>query len=121
MSWFGFGGSSKGNEDKEQSVAPSSDFSQSSSFNDSSTQFAAPSSSSSTRSSAFEQELALEQQKAMVQTVMLKLTEISFDKCITKPSSSLSSSEQSCIAAVVGKYLDTSEHIVGKFMGGQGH
>lgn len=57
----------------------------------------------------------MEQQKIMIQAVMMKLTETAFDTCITKPSSSLSSSEQSCIASVVGKYLDTSELVVGRF------
>ena len=64
---------------------------------------------------SFEQELAMEQQKAMVQAVMGRLTEMSFEACISKPSSSLSSSEKSCIQAVTAKYLDASEFTVGRF------
>lgn len=61
----------------------------------------------------------MEQQKALIQAVMFKLTEASFESCVTKPSSSLSSTERSCISAVVGKYLDTSEFVVGQFTAGQ--
>ena len=38
-----------------------------------------------------------EQQKALVQSVIARLTEMAFETCITKPASSLSSGEQSCI------------------------
>jgi hypothetical protein len=116
MSWF-FGG---GNDDKKDSSssAPvnvdsysSSDFSSSSSNTFDSGNFSAPGRSSGN----FEQELMMEQQKIMIQAVMMKLTETAFDTCITKPSSSLSSSEQSCIGSVVGKYLDTSELVVSRF------
>ena len=58
--------------------------------------------SSASSSASFEQELMQEQQKAVIQAVMFKLTEAAFDSCVTKPSSSLSYSEQSCISAVVG-------------------
>jgi hypothetical protein len=61
-----------------------------------------PTSSASSSSASFEQELMQEQQKAVIQAVMFKLTEAAFDSCVTKPSSSLSYSEQSCISAVVG-------------------
>ena len=56
-----------------------------------------------------------EQQKAMIQAVVFKLTDLAFDQCVPKPSSSLSSSEQSCISSVVGKYFETSQLIVGRF------
>lgn len=68
---------------------------------------------------SFEQELMAEQQKAMIQAVMFKLTDVAFENCVTKPSTSLSSSEQSCISATVGKYLETTELIVGRFQGQQ--
>ena len=67
--------------------------------------------------SNFENELRLEQQKIMIQQVMFKLTELSFEKCVTKPSSSLSSSEKACIEAVATKYIDASEFVVGQFSG----
>ncbi|CAM9277215.1 unnamed protein product [Heterosigma akashiwo] len=57
-----------------------------------------------------------EQQRALIQTVVAKLTEIAHDKCVGKPSSSLSSSEQACIHSVVSKYLDTSEFVLGRMM-----
>ncbi|KAJ1423552.1 hypothetical protein B484DRAFT_451820 [Ochromonadaceae sp. CCMP2298] len=69
--------------------------------------------------SSFEQELMQEQQRAVIQAVMFKLTESSFDACVPKPSSSLSYGEKSCISAVVGKYLDTSELVVGRMQGAQ--
>lgn len=44
------------------------------------------------------EELVLaEQQTALVRQVIGRLTEMAFDSCIAKPSSALSSSEQSCI------------------------
>ncbi|EWM20661.1 mitochondrial protein translocase family [Nannochloropsis gaditana] len=55
-----------------------------------------------------------EQQKALVQSVIARLTEMAFETCITKPASSLSSGEQSCIQATVAKYLDTSEFVLGR-------
>ena len=56
-----------------------------------------------------------EQQKAMIQAIVFKLTDLAFDQCVPKPSSSLSSSEQSCISSVVGKYFETSQLVVGRF------
>jgi import inner membrane translocase subunit TIM13 len=128
MSWFGFGGSKDNNEGSSSSSSsrPMSDeFRAESAFNNS-TDFAAPRSSvgagsSGGSSGSFEQELQMEQQKALVQAIMLKLTDAAFDTCITKPSSSMSSSETHCIQAVVGKYLQTSELIVGRMSGGAEH
>lgn len=82
-------------------------------------------SSSNALGSSFQDALALEQQKAMVQAVVFKLTDLAFDECVPKPSRSLSSSEQTCVQAVVGKFLETSEIVVGRLTaqpgsGGQG-
>lgn len=56
-----------------------------------------------------------EQQRALVQQVIAKLTEVSFDTCLTaKPDSSLSTTERACVHTVVGKYLDTSEFVLGR-------
>jgi len=109
MSWFGFGGSKDGGE-------KSSGFDDAA-FSDDHTQFAQPSGSfspqmGSSSAGSLESELMMEQQKALVQAIMFKLTETSFAQCVTKPSSSLSSSEQNCITAVVTKYLDASEFVV---------
>ncbi len=38
-----------------------------------------------------------EQQKALVQSVIARLTEMAFENCVAKPASALSSSEQGCI------------------------
>ena len=43
-----------------------------------------------------------------------KLTEVSFDTCIQKPDSTLSATERACIHTMVGKYLDTSEFVIGR-------
>ena len=56
-----------------------------------------------------------EQQRALVQQVIAKLTEVSFDTCLkAKPDSALSATERACIHTVVGKYLDTSEFVLGR-------
>ena len=108
MGWFG----SSSNEDERK---PSS-----SDFNDQGfggqTEFA-PASSMSSGGGSFEQEVAMEQQQAIVKAAMFKLTELAFSKCVQKPSSSLSSSEQSCISAVVTKYLDVSEMVTSGMAG----
>ena len=54
-------------------------------------------------------------QRALVQQVIAKLTEVSFDTCLQKkPDSTLSAGERACIHTVVGKYLDTSEFVLGR-------
>lgn len=47
--------------------------------------------------SQLEELVLMEQQRAMINNVVAKLTEIAFESCITKPSSSLSGTEQGCI------------------------
>lgn len=47
--------------------------------------------------SQLEELVMAEQQKALVQSVIARLTELAFDNCVAKPSSSLSGSEQGCI------------------------
>jgi mitochondrial import inner membrane translocase subunit TIM13 len=118
MSRFGFGGG-KGEDSNKKPSTSAYDTGLSSGFGDDhGTEFASPSSSFGAASSAgagsLEQELVMEQQKALVQAIMFKLTETAFEQCISKPSSSLSSSEQNCITAVVTKYLDTSELVVAR-------
>lgn len=123
MSWFGFGGGGKKDDDIEKPI--SSEFSAPSSFpqqgfDSNPNDFASPSmppSAGPSRAGNFEQELMMEQQKALITAIMFKLTEVSFDTCVTKPSSSLSSSERSCISSTVGKYLETSEFITAKNSG----
>jgi len=64
-----------------------------------------------------------EQQKAVIQAAINKLTETCFDKCITKPGAKLDSSEAACISNCAGRYLDSSVFVVSRMMqkrGGQG-
>jgi len=60
--------------------------------------------------------LQQEQQRAMVQGVIAKLSEMCFDMCIKKPDSKLSSSEQSCVSNCVNRYLDTSVFVAQRMM-----
>lgn len=71
--------------------------------------------SSSSESPEMIQRLVLqEQQKVLVQQVIAKLTEVSFDQCVDRPEASLTSRQRACIHTVVGKYLDTSEFVLGR-------
>lgn len=63
---------------------------------------------------AFQKAIEAEQQKIIIQAVMFKLTDMSFDSCVTNPGTALSSSERSCITSVTTKYLQTSEIIGAK-------
>jgi hypothetical protein len=63
----------------------------------------------------FQKKLQAEQQKMLIQAVILKLTDISFDHCVTAPSYHLSGAERSCLLAVTNKYLETGE-IIGEKM-----
>jgi hypothetical protein len=117
MSWWS--GSSAPKDEKPTATMKIDDFSSEDRFQGSESTNFAPSGGMRGGGSSFEQEVMLEQQKVMIQAVMMKLTEASFDTCVTKPSSSLSSTEKSCISATVGKYLDASEIIVGRLQGAQ--
>ena len=57
-----------------------------------------------------------ENQKAVIQAAINKLTETCFDKCITKPGNKLDSSEANCIANCAGRYLDSSVFVVNRMM-----
>ena len=118
MSWFGFGGSDKDNKPTGGAMKID-DFDTSNSTHFDNTPSFAPSGGGSSSGGSFEQQMMMEQQKAVIQAVMFKLTESAFDSCVTKPTSSLSFSERSCIGSVVGKYLDTSELVVGRMQAGQ--
>ncbi len=112
MSWFG--GGDKTAKKQETHSFPEDGYNNSSSQH---TEFAAPSSFPSSSSGGgdsggnFQQIMMQEQQKALIQAVMFKLTEISFEQCVPKPSSSLSSGESNCIHAVVTKYLESAEFV----------
>jgi hypothetical protein len=113
MSWFGFGGGSadKGNDSNSSFDTPSPY--QEESY-DNHRDFAAPGQFSAPSGGSLEDQLMQEQQMVMVQQVMFKLTESAFEKCVSKPGSALSSSEQNCISSVVGKYLEAGEFMIKK-------
>ncbi|CAM9156456.1 unnamed protein product [Scytosiphon promiscuus] len=117
MSWFGGG-------KKEPEPAPEPSFSADTSAFEGSTNFASgPPSRSGGGAPAgmadFQAAMQAEQQKAQMQAIVSRLTELAFTKCVQKPSSALSSSEESCINATVLKYFDTSEFVLGRLMKAQ--
>jgi import inner membrane translocase subunit TIM8 len=57
-----------------------------------------------------------EQQKAVIQAAINKLTETCFDKCVNKPGAKLDSYEASCISNCAGRYLDSSVFVVSRMM-----
>lgn len=119
MSWFGFGGGDK--KDSASAGSVSDPYGGSSSqWNEPSTTFGSPSSSYSAASSgkSFQEEIQLEAQKIEIQGMILQLTATAFDKCVTKPGSSLSSSETSCIEATVGKHIEARALLMQKMVGG---
>ena len=57
-----------------------------------------------------------ENQKAVIQAAISKLTEMCFDKCVTKPGTRLDSSEANCVANCAGRFLDSSVFVVNRMM-----
>ncbi len=57
-----------------------------------------------------------ENQKAVIQAAINKLTETCFDKCVQKPGAKLDSSEANCIANCAGRFLDSSVFVVSRMM-----
>jgi hypothetical protein len=64
--------------------------------------------------SNLESELNKEKEKMLVQNLLLKLSDISVEQCITKPGSSLSQAEQACIISTINKYFEATEYVVGR-------
>ena len=60
--------------------------------------------------------MEMENQKAVIQAAISKLTETCFDKCVSKPGNKLDSSEANCIANCAGRYLDNSVFVVNRMM-----
>ena len=60
--------------------------------------------------------MEMENQKAVIQAAISKLTETCFDKCVQKPGNKLDSSEANCIANCAGRYLDSSVFVVNRMM-----
>lgn len=103
MSWFG-GGGGKSDSNGGGSYQPENSY-QDQSFVGQQESYSAPRAAAGSAES-FQQELLLEQQKALIQAVMFKLTEIAFKKCITTPASSLSSCKSSSINPLFTKVFD---------------
>ena len=124
MGWFGFGGDSGSGSDgvnKAKSYDapsfPGDDSLTSGGFSSGNSSLGGsaggmPSAPGGQQLDAFQQEVLQLQQSNMAQAVVTKLTELAFTNCISKPGSSLSSSERSCIKAQVGKYIESSEFVV---------
>jgi len=64
---------------------------------------------------AVEQLVAQEQARQAQMAFLAKMTEIAFEKCITKPDTTLSSKESECIAATLHKYVDAQKFVVGRY------
>ena len=60
--------------------------------------------------------MEMENQKAVIQAAISKLTETCFDKCVPKPGNKLASSEANCIGNCAGRYLDSSVFVVNRMM-----
>ncbi|KAJ0400556.1 hypothetical protein P43SY_008236 [Pythium insidiosum] len=113
MSFFGFGKSKAPEPEPDYSYQePTYDYSapQHSSFDSH-----APSSSPSMGAGVAEVQSMLmeEQQRALIQQAISKITAIAWDKCsASKPDAELSSRERDCIKNVTLAYLDTSMFVV---------
>mmetsp|Transcript_87866 Transcript_87866/g.175767 ORF Transcript_87866/g.175767 Transcript_87866/m.175767 type:complete len:134 (+) Transcript_87866:72-473(+) len=64
---------------------------------------------------AVEQLVQQEQARQAQMQFLSKLTEMAFDKCVTKPDSTMSSRESECIAAYMHKYVDAQKLIIGRY------
>ena len=61
-------------------------------------------------------QIMAERQRAELNAVIGALSELAFEECVSRPSSSMSGSEASCVRSVVAKYLDTNEFVMGRMM-----
>lgn len=57
-------------------------------------------------SSDIQQLILQEQQRALIQEAVAKITEIAFDKCTGRPDTSFSSREKTCLTNVAMTYID---------------
>ena len=113
MSWFGGWGSSKGSgsgpDARIPSATPSADEAFDNGFDEAIP--SRPTTSEAPGDQELQRLLAAEQQRVMVQTIMFRLTDLSFEQCVASPGTTLSSSERACIAAMTNKYIEASEVI----------
>jgi hypothetical protein len=64
---------------------------------------------------AIEQLVQQEQARQAQMQFLSKLTELAFDKCVTKPDSSMSTRESECIGAYMHKYVDAQKLVLGRY------
>lgn len=69
-------------------------------------------------SSDIQQLILQEQQRALIQEAVAKITEIAFDKCTGRPDTSFSSREKTCLQNVAMTYIDASQFISYQLSGG---
>ncbi|TDH72921.1 hypothetical protein CCR75_005503 [Bremia lactucae] len=118
MSFFGFGKKepepSTSSSDSFVYEEPTYDYSAPASFDSApSTSSSALSGSSSSGAAEMQQMIMEEQQRALIQQAISKITVLAWDKCsASKPDSELSSKEKDCIKNVTLAYLDTSMFVV---------
>jgi|TARA_B110000977_G_scaffold199489_2_gene287039 import inner membrane translocase subunit TIM8 len=55
-----------------------------------------------------------EKRKAMFNEVVSKLADVCFDKCVSKPGSSLDRYETACLSQCALRYLETGQVIMGR-------
>lgn len=115
MSFFGFGGKKEPEAEPSYSSSsydePSYDYSNSQTS--SAFESAAPASAGSFSAGDMQAILIEEQQRALVQQAISKITAIAWDKCsASKPDAELSSRERDCIKNVTLAYLDTTMFVV---------
>ncbi|KAJ1619387.1 Tim10/DDP family zinc finger protein [Pavlovales sp. CCMP2436] len=63
-----------------------------------------------------QQFLEMENQKAVIQAAIGKLSEVCFEKCVVKPGNKLDATEASCISNCAGRYLDTSMFMMNRMV-----
>ncbi|DBA89900.1 hypothetical protein WJX79_009689 [Trebouxia sp. C0005] len=59
-------------------------------------------------------------QAAMVQEYLTTVRDSCFEKCVTKPSTSLSSSEQQCLARCMDRYAEATQIVTKSVLDPQG-
>ena len=62
-----------------------------------------------------QQFIQIEQQKAQFQQQVHRLTDTCWDMCMDKPRDKIDYRQESCISNCVGRFIDTSLHITGRF------
>eukprot|EP00227_Mantoniella_beaufortii_P000612 CAMPEP_0197613542 /NCGR_PEP_ID=MMETSP1326-20131121/59068_1 /TAXON_ID=1155430 /ORGANISM="Genus nov. species nov., Strain RCC2288" /LENGTH=74 /DNA_ID=CAMNT_0043182405 /DNA_START=658 /DNA_END=882 /DNA_ORIENTATION=- len=67
---------------------------------------------------ALQQFLEEEKRKAMFNEVVAGLVNVCFDKCVTKPSSSLDRTESACLSNCALRYLETGQVIMQRIQRG---